>query len=204
MTQDDRTETAMRLLTERRRAGSTAIREAVVDAKAAHEHLTRLLEEDDALHRSMHVLEGTTFRPNSSGEWRGPSGRTAVGRAQRILRDMELLERLISESSFGRPDSPRRTFGDRHLENRDVELVRVAASVADKAGRVRARDVARKLRELAPDRYSSGRSAYGAVYDQLSRSPSFEREGPGEFTIVAPFSPRLDSSELGSSDEQSR
>ena len=179
---DHRTEDAMSLLAESRQARISDVRSAVAETRAVHERLVELLEEDDALHRAMHVLDNSPYQPPDAGRPAGHLSRTIVGRAQRILRDLEILERVIGEASFGRPRS---LVDDGAASKREAELVRVALNLRDDHGRVKARELAMRLRELNPDRYSSSRSAYGAVYDQLNRSQAFERAGPGEFTIKA-------------------
>lgn len=68
--------------------------------------------------------------------------------------------------------------------------------VRDGAGRFRVSEVAEQVQRLDPARYSSARSAYGSVYDQLRRSSDYERIGPGEFR-----DPSADAAEEGADEE---
>lgn len=180
----DRTTTAVDVLLEQALELQPAINEALERAIDSVRELTLLLQAEEALRDAERTLNGrkrqlTSASSLASSRWKRSE------RASRGLRDLEQLSRVAADHSQTLKRVTQRRSSQGRTTPPSVDLRDIARVVALSDGQVRVQDMADEMRRRSPERYSSPRSAYAAIYDQLRRSPDFERAGPGEFVLLA-------------------
>lgn len=179
----DRTTTAVDVLLEQALELQPAIAAALERAIEATREVTLLLQEEEALRDAEKALSGrkahlTSASSLASSKWKRSE------RASRGLRELEQLGRAAADHSLNLKRVARRASPREAVTHLPTSLNGLARSVALPDGRVRVQDMADEMCRRSPERYSSPRSAYAAIYDQLRRSPDFERVGPGEFVLI--------------------
>lgn len=180
----DRAQVAVEVLLQQAVELQPAIGEVLERAVEATRELTLLLQKEEALREAERALTGrkgylTSASSLASSRWKRSE------RASRSLRDLEQLARAANDHSRNLRQVARRKSPSAKTTQPPVDLLSVARSVSLASGRVRVQEVADEMQRHDPERYSSARSAYAAIYDQLRRSPDFERVGPGEFVLVS-------------------
>ena len=180
----DRAQVAVEVLLQEAVELQPAIGEVLERALEATRELTLLLQREEALHEAERVLTGrrshlTSASSLASSRWKRSE------RASRSLRELEQLARAADDHSQNLRQAARRKSPSAKATQLPVDPLSVARSVSLASGRVRVQEVADEMQRHDPERYSSARSAYAAIYDQLRRSPDFERVGPGEFVFVS-------------------
>ena len=183
MSDIDQTNAAVKTLIERALDLQPAIDNAISDAISTLVDLTLLLQEEEALRDAAAALQGRTRQLTSASHLSGARWKRSE-RAHRSLRELENLSRTASDHVRNLGRTSRREEPRTPTAPPSVMLVRLARSVRRPDGRIKVQDLAEEMLRLMPERYSSSRSAYAAIYDQLRRSREFERTGPGEFTFV--------------------
>lgn len=178
-----RTTTAVDVLLEQALELQPAINEALERAIDSVRELTLLLQAEESLRDAERTLSGrkrqlTSASSLASSRWKRSE------RASRGLRDLEQLSRAAADHSQTLKRVAQRRSSQRRTTPPSVDLRDMARVVALSDGQVRVQEMADEMRRRDPERYSSPRSAYAAIYDQLRRSSDFERVGPGEFVLL--------------------
>lgn len=183
MPEPDRRMTAVDVLLEQALELQPAIDEALERAVDSVRELTLLLQAEESLRDAERTLTGrkrqlTSASSLASSRWKRSE------RASRGLRELEQLSRAAADHSQSLKRVARRRSSGLRTPPPSVDLRDVARAVALSGGQVKVQDMAEEMQRRDPERYSSPRSAYAAIYDQLRRSSDFERVGPGEFVLV--------------------
>ena len=187
MTDGKKTRLAAEVLLETAMELQPAIVEALAEAIDVVRKVTLLLQQEESLRDAERALRGrkpqlTSGSSLSSTRWKRSE------RASRSLRELEHLGRSAADHSRKLARVTRRASTDRpDAFGHTTDLASLAREASQLDGRIRVQDLAAAIQMEDPERYSSKRSAYAAVYDQLQRRSDFERAGPGEFVLVDPF-----------------
>lgn len=146
--------------------------------------LTQLLEQEEALRDAVRSITGRKVRLTSASSLASSRWKRSE-RASRSLRELEHLGRTAADHARNLSRAAGQTPRRRDTAPNATTLREIARAMSQPNRRIRVQDMADEMRRRDPDRYSSPRSAYAAIYDQLRRSPDFERAGPGEFVLLA-------------------
>ena len=184
MTDRDRTLAAVDVLLEQALELQPSIEESLERATEAVRELTLLLQAEESLRDAERTLSGrkrqlTSASSLASSRWKRSE------RASRGLRELEQLGRAAENHSLALKRVAQRRSSRGNAMPAVADLRVMARGVALPNGRFRVQDLADVMQRRDPERYSSSRSAYAAIYDQLRRSPDFERAGPGEFVLAS-------------------
>jgi len=186
MKEPDSTVAATELLLVRALQMQSDIEDSIDNALIACQELTVLLREEESLREAADALQGKRKKPSSASH-PSTANMKRSERAARCLRDLENLSRSTDAYRRRVSRAAQRISAPKVPSPPVSELHQVARANQLPDGRIRVQDVTEAILNQDPDRYSSAKSAYAAIYDQMRRSREFEHFGPGVFTLVAEF-----------------